>query len=117
MGTALFSLAGRSAVVLGGTSGLGRTIALGLADGGADVVCSGRRQELVDATAAEIEAKGRKSLRIASDVRKRESVVAVRDAVVKAWGKADILVNAAGMTRIRLTSGCRSASPRSAAAN
>jgi NAD(P)-dependent dehydrogenase (short-subunit alcohol dehydrogenase family) len=99
MGSSLFSLVGKSAVVLGGTSGLGRTIALGLADAGADVLASGRRQELVTQAAAEIEAKGRRSLRIASDVRKRDSVAAVRDAVIQAWGKVDILVNAAGMTR------------------
>ena len=47
MGSALFSLAGKTAVVLGGTSGIGRTLALGLADAGADVVVSGRRQALV----------------------------------------------------------------------
>jgi NAD(P)-dependent dehydrogenase (short-subunit alcohol dehydrogenase family) len=99
MASSLFSLAGKSAVVLGGTSGLGRTIALGLADAGADVLASGRRQELVSQAADEIEAKGRRSLRLASDVRKRDSVASVRDAVMQAWGKVDILVNAAGMTR------------------
>jgi len=99
MASSLFSLVGKSAVVLGGTSGLGRTIALGLADAGADVLASGRRQELVDEVATEVEAKGRKSLRIASDVRKRESVVAARDAAIQAWGKVDILVNAAGITK------------------
>ncbi len=99
MGSALFSLAGKTAVVLGGTSGIGRTLALGLADAGADVVVSGRRQELVDTTAAEMEAKGRKTLRITSDVRDKQSIIAVRDAVLQAWGKVDILVNAAGITK------------------
>jgi NAD(P)-dependent dehydrogenase (short-subunit alcohol dehydrogenase family) len=94
-----FSLAGRTAVVLGGTSGLGRTLALGLADAGADVVASARRQTLVDATASEIEAKGRKTLRVVSDVRNKESLVRLRDAVLNAFGKVDILVNAAGITR------------------
>ncbi len=94
-----FSLADRTAVVLGGTSGLGRTLALGLADAGADVVVSARRQPLVDATASEIEAKGRKTLRVLSDVRNKESLVRLRDAVLGAFGQVDILVNAAGITR------------------
>jgi NAD(P)-dependent dehydrogenase (short-subunit alcohol dehydrogenase family) len=94
-----FSLADRTAVVLGGTSGLGRTLALGLADAGADVVVSARRQALIDATASEIEAKGRKTLRVLSDVRNKESLVRLRDAVLGAFGKVDILVNAAGITR------------------
>ena len=99
MATSAFSLAGRTAVVLGGTSGLGRVLALGLADAGADVAVSARRQDLVDATASEIEAKGRKSLRVLSDVRNRESLLCLRDAVLNAFGKVDILVNAAGITR------------------
>lgn len=99
MGASLFSLAGRVAVVLGGSSGLGRTLALGLADAGADVVVSARRQDLVEKTAAEIEQKGRKSLRITSDVRSKTSLTAVRDAALKAFGKVDILVNAAGIIR------------------
>ena len=86
-------------MVLGGTSGLGRTLALGLADAGADVVVSARRQALIDATASEIEAKGRKTLRVLSDVRNKESLVRLRDAVLGAFGKVDILVNAAGITR------------------
>jgi len=94
-----FSLADRTAVVLGGTSGLGRTLALGLADAGADVVVSARRQALIDATASEIEARGRKTLRVLSDVRNKESLVRLRDAVLGAFGKVDILVNAAGITR------------------
>ena len=94
-----FNLADRTAVVLGGTSGLGRVVALGLAEAGANVVVSGRRQALIDATASEIEAKGRKSLRVISDVRNKESLVRLRDAVLHAFGKVDILVNAAGITR------------------
>jgi NAD(P)-dependent dehydrogenase (short-subunit alcohol dehydrogenase family) len=94
-----FSLAGRTAVVLGGTGGLGRTLALGLADAGADVVVSARRQTLVDSTASEIAAKGRKTLRVLSDVCNRASLVRLRTAVLGAFGKVDILVNAAGITR------------------
>jgi NAD(P)-dependent dehydrogenase (short-subunit alcohol dehydrogenase family) len=94
----LFDLHGRVAVVTGGTSGLGHAIALGLAGAGADVVATSRRQEQVEKTAAEIEALGRRSLRLTSDVTSRASVQALHDAVLSAFGKVDILVNAAGIT-------------------
>ena len=95
----LFDLSGRVAVVIGGTTGLGREIALGLARAGADVAPSSRRQQQVEATAAEIEALGRRSLRVACDVLDRASIECLRDAVLKAFGKVDILVNAAGITQ------------------
>jgi NAD(P)-dependent dehydrogenase (short-subunit alcohol dehydrogenase family) len=88
------------AVVIGGTTGLGHAIALGLAEAGADVASSSRRQAQVDQTAAEIEALGRRSLRVASDVQDRTSVVALHDAVLREFGKVDILVNAAGITHM-----------------
>ena len=71
-------------------------MALGLADAGADVVASGRREELVNAVADEIEQRGRKALRRSSDVQSRESIDALRDAVLKEFGRIDILLNAAG---------------------
>ncbi len=86
-------------MVLGGTSGLGHTIALGLADAGADVVVSARRQALVDKTASELEAKGRRTLRVRADVRDRESLLRMRELILKAFNTVDILVNAAGVTR------------------
>jgi NAD(P)-dependent dehydrogenase (short-subunit alcohol dehydrogenase family) len=95
----LFDLTGRVAVVTGGTTGLGRAIALGLAAAGADVVSSSRRTQEVENAAAEIEALGRRSLRVVSDVLDRPSIQALHDAVLKAFGKVDILVNAAGITR------------------
>ena len=61
----LFDLTGRTAVVVGGTSGIGRTLALGLADAGAVVVASGRRIELVKEGAAAIQKRGRRTLSIA----------------------------------------------------
>ena len=61
-------LSGRVAVVIGGTSGIGRALAHGLAEAGADVVPSSRRSEQVDTTAAEIEALGRKTIRCTSEV-------------------------------------------------
>src|ERR1017187_7264088 len=96
MGKGLFDLNGRVAVVTGGTTGLGHAIALGLAEAGADVVPSSRRLEQVEKAAAEIEALGRRSLRVTSDVLDRSSLQALHDAVLKEFGKVDILVNAAG---------------------
>jgi NAD(P)-dependent dehydrogenase (short-subunit alcohol dehydrogenase family) len=93
------SLAGKSAVVIGGTSGIGRALALGLANAGADVAASSRRQEQVDETAAEIELTGQRSLRVASDVVDRASLEALLAAAIAAFGKVDILVNCAGKTK------------------
>ena len=98
-----FDLTGRVAVVLGGTSGIGRALVDGLARAGADVVASSRRQEQVDATALEIERLGRRTLRIASDVGDRATLVALREAVLAAFGKIDILINCAGRTQRRPT--------------
>ncbi len=94
----LFDLRGRVAVVTGGTTGLGYAVSMGLAGAGADVVPSSRRLDQVSRVAAEIEARGRRSLRIASDVQDRASLQALHDAVLKEFGKVDILVNAAGVT-------------------
>jgi NAD(P)-dependent dehydrogenase (short-subunit alcohol dehydrogenase family) len=89
-------LDGRVAVVLGGTDGIGRAFSLGLADAGADVVASGRRLEMVERAAKDIESKGRRSLRIASDVKDRASLARLDTEVAAALGKVDILVNCAG---------------------
>ena len=98
-GSPIFDLSGRVAVVVGGTSGIGRTLALGLADAGADVVATGRRQELVDEIAAEIEARGRRTLRQTSDVADRQTLEALKDAIVAAFGDLHILVVAAGVIK------------------
>jgi NAD(P)-dependent dehydrogenase (short-subunit alcohol dehydrogenase family) len=98
MQPSLFDLTGRVAVVTGGTTGLGHAIALGLADAGADVVPSSRRLLQVEKTAAEVEALGRRSMRITSDVLNRASIQALHDAVFALFGRIDILVNAAGIT-------------------
>jgi NAD(P)-dependent dehydrogenase (short-subunit alcohol dehydrogenase family) len=92
-------LNGKTAVVIGGTSGIGRAIAHGLADAGANVVASSRRSEEVEKTAAEIEEKGRKSLRIASDVADKSTLQNLLDECLKEFGKVDILVNSAGVTK------------------
>jgi NAD(P)-dependent dehydrogenase (short-subunit alcohol dehydrogenase family) len=103
MGMKALDLSGRVAVVVGGTSGIGRAIALGLAEAGADVVVSGRRAELIDSVAKEIEAKGRRSVRQPADVADRASLETLRDKVVAELGKVDILVNSAGTTKRRPT--------------
>ena len=91
-----FDLSGKVAVVIGGTSGIGRAIALGLAQAGADVVPTARRQEQVKIAAAEIEALGRRSLSITSDVTDRASLERLLESIVNTFGKVDILVNSAG---------------------
>lgn len=96
MSSNLLSLSGRVAVVMGGTSGIGRTLAAGLAEAGAEVVATGRREALVNEVAGEIETLGRRTLRVASDVQSRESIDRFRDAVVGEFGRVDILLNAAG---------------------
>lgn len=96
---AIFNLAGRIAVVVGGTSGIGRALALGLADAGADVVATGRREPLVDEVAAEIESRGRRTIRVASDVGDMASLERLRGACVAAYGKVDILLSVAGTTK------------------
>ncbi len=95
----LFDLSGRTAVVVGGTSGIGRTLALGLAQAGADVVASGRRMELVKSVANEIEALGRRTMPIAADVGDMASLERLRDECLDAFGKVDILLAVAGMTK------------------
>ena len=97
-----FDLSGRVAVVVGGTSGLGRAIALGLAERGAAVIASGRSREKVDETAARIEALGAlgaRTLRQCVDVEDRASIDALRDAAKGEFGRVDILVNAAGRSK------------------
>ncbi len=101
MGHPSLDLTGKVAVVVGGTSGIGRALSLGLAEAGADVVATARTRETVDATAAEIEARGKRTLRVTADVTDRGSLEAARDAVLAALGRVDVLVNCAG--RIKRT--------------
>lgn len=90
-------LTGRVAVVIGGTSGLGRAIAIGLAEAGADVVPTGRREALVRQVCFEIEALGKRSVVIPADARSRESIDALRERVLEELGRVHILVYAAGI--------------------
>lgn len=92
-------LSGRVAVVIGATSGLGRAIARGLAQGGADVVATGRRHQLVDEAAAEVEALGRRTLRLTCDTTNERDLETILARTVEALGAVDILVTAAGRTK------------------
>ena len=103
MAFAELDLTNRTAVVIGATSGIGKAIALGLADAGADVVPTGRRAKLAQEAAREIEARGRRSLAIAADVGNADSIQELADTVIEKFGKVDILVNAAGRTTRRPT--------------
>jgi NAD(P)-dependent dehydrogenase (short-subunit alcohol dehydrogenase family) len=94
-----FDLSGRRAVVVGGTSGIGRALALGLAEAGADVVVTGRRESLVGQVAGEIESRGRRTIRVSCDVGDAASLERVRDGMIDTLGGLDILVCAAGITK------------------
>ncbi|MBM3783223.1 MAG: glucose 1-dehydrogenase [Acidobacteria bacterium] len=93
-----FDLTGKVAVIMGGTSGIGAMLAQGLAEAGADVVPAGRRESELNAVCDKISALGRRTLRKTADVQNRESIDALRDAVLGELGRVDILLNAAGIT-------------------
>src|SRR6516225_7870682 len=88
-----FSVAGRVAVVTGGGTGIGRGIARVLASHGADVAVAGRRMGPLEATAAELEAEGRRSLVVPTDVTKVTDCERLVDETVSKLGRLDILVN------------------------
>jgi NAD(P)-dependent dehydrogenase (short-subunit alcohol dehydrogenase family) len=96
MASKLFDLSGKTAVVVGGTSGIGLAMAIGLAEAGADVVASSRRVEQVEYAATAIEACDVRTLRVTSDVGDRSSLEELCSATLRTFGKADILVNCAG---------------------
>ena len=94
-----FSLAGKCAIVTGGSRGIGRAIALGLADGGADVLITYReRAAEADAAVKSIEAKGRRSASVAMDVTDRASIIAAAGKA-EDFGPISILVNNAGINK------------------
>lgn len=95
----IFDLSGKTALVLGGTSGIGHALALGLAEAGADVIASSRRAAQVEQTAEQIRALHRATLECCSDVTDRASLVALRQQILDTFGKIDILVNCAGITQ------------------
>ena len=92
-------LNGKTAVVIGGTSGIGLALVKGLAEAGANVVPTGRREKLVAEAAEEVGRRNRGSLAMASDVTDAASLSKLRDAAIAAFGSVEILVNCAGKTK------------------
>jgi len=98
----MFDLEGKVALVTGSAQGIGRAIALNLAQGGARIVLTDMRESKLDEVVKEIEAQGGKAIRFVVDVTDREAVQKMADQTLEAWGKVDILVNNAGITRDNL---------------
>lgn len=99
MGHPLLDLKDKTAVVIGGTSGIGLALAKGLAEAGANVVPTGRREPEARAAAAAVQGLGRKSLAVTCDVTDNASLERLLGGVCSALGKVDILVNCAGRTK------------------
>ncbi len=99
MGTDLFDLSDRVAVVTGGGTGLGKGMATGLAQAGALVVLASRRQSVVDQAAEEIRARGGNAVGMAMDVTRVKELPGLFETVLKRYGGLDILVNNAGTNR------------------
>jgi NAD(P)-dependent dehydrogenase (short-subunit alcohol dehydrogenase family) len=92
----LLSLEGRTALVIGGTSGIGRVLAIELAKAGANVVPAGRREALAQEVSSEISKLGRRSLAATVDITSRNSIQQLADSIAKEFGQIDILLNSAG---------------------
>jgi NAD(P)-dependent dehydrogenase (short-subunit alcohol dehydrogenase family) len=99
MNLASLSLTGKIAVVVGGTSGIGRAISLGLADAGAAVIASGRNKDKVDSVAAQLEAKNSSTMRLTCDIASRASLEDLLQQVLQHFGTVDVLVNCAAKIR------------------
>src|SRR5579864_1420745 len=95
----LLDLTHKTAVVIGGNSGIGLALARGLAEAGANVVPTGRRADLVQSAAAEVTARGARALAVPCDVTDRASLKSLLQSACKEFGKVEILVNCAGRTR------------------
>jgi NAD(P)-dependent dehydrogenase (short-subunit alcohol dehydrogenase family) len=99
----MFDLTGKTAVIVGGTSGIGRVLANGLAFAGANVVATGRRADLVEAVTKEIQSAGHRSLAIPADVTDRASLEKLRERVLAEFTSVEILINCAGQISRRPT--------------
>jgi NAD(P)-dependent dehydrogenase (short-subunit alcohol dehydrogenase family) len=93
-----FDLSGKIALVTGGSRGLGRSMALGFAAAGADVVVASRKLDACQAVVAEIEAVGRRGLAWSCNVSKWDELEPLADAAYDTFGRVDVLVNNAGMS-------------------
>ena len=97
LGTQLFDLSGRTALVTGAGRGLGRTMALALAAAGADVAVTARTSIEIEALAAEIESLGRRALSLTADISQEADALSVVRTAIGHFGALDILVNNAGI--------------------
>ncbi len=91
-----FDLTGRVAIVTGGSDGIGKGVAIGLAEAGADLVIAARRQDRIDATVEQLRGMGRRAIGVSTDVSDEEQVAAMVKAAMDEFGKVDVLVNNAG---------------------
>jgi NAD(P)-dependent dehydrogenase (short-subunit alcohol dehydrogenase family) len=94
----LFDLTGKVALVTGGSRGLGRAMALGLADAGADIIVASRKFDACRSTADEVEARGRRALPVAANVSRWEELDQLVEAAYDAFDRVDVLINNAGMS-------------------
>ena len=99
-----FDLTGRVALVTGGSRGLGRAMALGLADAGAHVIVASRKLDACREVAEEVEARGRQALAVAVNVSHWDELDGLVDAAYDRFGRVDVLVNNAGMSLLSVTS-------------
>ena len=97
--TGLFSLSGRTALVTGASRGIGRAIAVALAEAGADVVCASTRRSGTDETAAAVRDSGRRAWQVSADLSDPEGPGVLADAAFEAAGEVHVLVNNAGTIR------------------
>ena len=95
----LFDLTGKIAVIVGGTTGIGHAVALGLARSGATVVASSRRKDMVRSVAEELQTLGSTTLAVTSDVQNRASLENLRDRVVAEFGRVDVAIVTAGVLK------------------
>jgi NAD(P)-dependent dehydrogenase (short-subunit alcohol dehydrogenase family) len=95
-----FDLTGKVALVTGGGRGIGRAIALALAEAGADVIPTSRTRSEIEAVAGEIEALGQRTLAVTCDVSRIDSIRELLRRVLEAFGRVDVLVNAAAISPI-----------------
>lgn len=96
----LFSLTGKVAIVTGGSRGIGRSIALGFAEAGADVVIASRTAADVERTVDEVKSRGRRVLGVPTDVSRAADIAALVSAALETFGRIDVLVNNAGISPV-----------------